>query len=159
MIKTMNKLPDCCANCPLNYDFVSCDGSVDVCFEFDDDLKSGRKEGCPLVEVDEKPVNYGSTKSDDPISRQDALNALWKVRHEVPNNTDCILTAQDCIIAIEDLPSSQRTGKWIRHKRNDLGHKLNDCIECGACGIWFPTEGLLYRSFCPNCGEKKEMTE
>lgn len=43
-------------------------------------------------------------------------------------------------------------GHWIRHLRNDLGVKLNDCIECSECKTWFTTEELLRRSFCPNCG-------
>lgn len=124
VIKTMNKLPDCCANCPLNYDFVSCDGSADICFEFDDDLKSGRKEGCPLVEVDEQPVNYGSTKSDDPISRQAALYAIYGICNEP------VAWLFRAAREIEKLPSAQLDPCDVCAHKDD----------CGDMRIYCPTE-------------------
>ena len=45
-------------------------------------------------------------------------------------------------------------GKWIEHHRNDLGSKLNNCIECSECKVWFSADDLIRRSFCPNCGAK-----
>lgn len=46
----------------------------------------------------------------------------------------------------------RKKGKWIEHHRTDLGEKLNHCIECSECKIWFSIDELLRRSFCPNCG-------
>lgn len=43
-------------------------------------------------------------------------------------------------------------GWWIEHRRTDLGPKLNNCVECSNCGIWFSSENLVRRAFCPNCG-------
>lgn len=48
--------------------------------------------------------------------------------------------------------SERKEGEWIRHKTNKFGPKLNDCIECSQCGIWFSTENLTRRTYCPNCG-------
>ncbi len=53
----------------------------------------------------------------------------------------------------------RRRGVWIRHLRTDLGPKLNDCIECSECRIWFSTEDMPRRSFCPNCGSGMTTTK
>lgn len=47
-------------------------------------------------------------------------------------------------------------GRWERHTDTRFGPKLNDCIECNRCGIWFSTDNMIRRSFCPNCGARME---
>lgn len=97
----------------------------------------------------------------DCINRQSVLNLAYCGRSCVDGIcTGCI--EREEIIDVADilkLPSvcpTPNTGRWIRHQRNDLGRKLNDCIECSVCKIWFSTEDMLRRSFCPNCGAKME---
>lgn len=43
-------------------------------------------------------------------------------------------------------------GRWIEHHRTDLGRLLNDLIECSECGVYFSSEHMIRRSYCPNCG-------
>ncbi len=50
-------------------------------------------------------------------------------------------------------------GEWINHTTNRFGPKLNDCIECSQCGIWFSTENLIRRTYCPNCGSYNAGSE
>ena len=45
-------------------------------------------------------------------------------------------------------------GRWIEHHRADLGRLLNDMIECSECGIYFSSEHMIRRSYCPNCGAR-----
>ena len=55
VIKSFTKLPDNCADCSLNYDFCSCSADYNISFDINDDLGSGRRENCPLVEVEAQP--------------------------------------------------------------------------------------------------------
>lgn len=69
-----------------------------------------------------------------------------------------------CEDSINSIPAADVVpvvrGKWVRHTDTRFGRKLNDCIECNCCGIWFSTENMIRRSFCPNCGAdmRKEQT-
>ena len=53
----------------------------------------------------------------------------------------------------------RKQGEWIRHTTNRFGPKLNDCIECSQCGIWFSIENLIRRTYCPNCGSYNAGSE
>ena len=43
----------------------------------------------------------------------------------------------------------RKTGKWINH-RNDMGHNIADCSECGEAMQWYDPD--TRPNYCPNCG-------
>lgn len=61
-------------------------------------------------------------------------------------NKDSVYCDTDAIYCIE------KTGHWIKHKNNGI-----DYIECSNCSTWFLRMHLVRNSYCPNCGEKKEV--
>ncbi len=57
---------------------------------------------------------------------------------------------------LKNLPSAgpeRKTGKWINH-RNDDGHNIADCDQCGNALQWF--DGDIKPKYCPICGAKME---
>ena len=64
------------------------------------------------------------------------------------------------IEAVKIIPAADvvpvRHGRWIRHTDTRFGSKLNDCIECNCCGIWFSSENQIRRTYCPNCGARMD---
>ena len=56
-------------------------------------------------------------------------------------------TNEGCPTKIEQ--PERKTGKWINH-RNDNGHNIADCSECGEALQWFDDD--IKPNFCPNCG-------
>ena len=50
--------------------------------------------------------------------------------------------------------TERETGKWINH-RNDEGHNIADCNQCGEAMQWFDDD--LKPNYCPNCGTKMEV--
>lgn len=54
--------------------------------------------------------------------------------------------------AIADAPTiepERKKGRWINH-RNDNGHNIADCDQCGEAMQWFDDD--IKPNFCPNCG-------
>ena len=47
--------------------------------------------------------------------------------------------------------SERKKGKWINH-RNDDGHNIADCDQCGEAMQWFD-DGIKPK-YCPICGAK-----
>ena len=43
----------------------------------------------------------------------------------------------------------RKRGEWINH-RNDDGHNIADCDQCGEAMQWFDDD--IKPNFCPNCG-------
>lgn len=54
--------------------------------------------------------------------------------------------------AIEQLPSAQRTGKWL--DANICGEF--PIIVCDQCNTFYPLSFGDFHNFCPNCGAKME---
>lgn len=86
---------------------------------------------------------------DDLISRQAAIDALKRA--------EALTRAfgyHNVIETIRELPTAEKKGKWINH-RNDEGHNIADCDQCGEAMQWFDDD--IKPNYCPNCGAK--MTE
>lgn len=85
----------------------------------------------------------------DLIERQAAIDAVLDM------NAEHRVSWMDAVIdIINELPSAQPErprGRWIEHRRTGIG-LWNNYVECSNCGIWFFSENLVRRSFCPNCG-------
>lgn len=94
---------------------------------------------------------------DDLISRQAAIDALEEPRKVPDTWTDEYAVGERMqwekdVKALSSLPSSQperKKGKWINH-RNDNGHNIADCSECGNALQWF--DGDEKPKFCCMCG-------
>lgn len=90
----------------------------------------------------------------DLIDRQAAIKAI----EDLPNCYNGFSDTYDksCIIGVlEELPSAQRTGRWI------VDDEFIDCSSCRA-EKWSrtPYESLVKRfRFCPNCGAQMEVEE
>lgn len=86
------------------------------------------------------------THACDLISRQQAIDI---VRNRVKRfTTACVLAVTE----IEQLPPAQperKKGKWINH-RNDDGHNIADCDQCGNALQWF--DGDEIPRYCCMCG-------
>lgn len=100
----------------------------------------------------------------DLISRQAAIDAINDVIADyIPNLYGRYEALPlEMASAVNRLPSAQPTaehvrhGRWIEHPETDLGMILKDCIECSECRVWFKSEYMFRRSFCPNCGARMD---
>lgn len=54
------------------------------------------------------------------------------------------------------IKSEREKGKWINH-RNDKGHNIADCSECGGTMQWFDPD--TRPNFCPDCGADMRESE
>ena len=52
-----------------------------------------------------------------------------------------------CEMAIQALEQETKTGHWILHEHNGIGH-----IECSECSRFYLEAHLLTNRYCPNCG-------
>ena len=93
----------------------------------------------------------------DLISRQDAIGAICSVcgndcdkskfLYDAPQDEQIIICPEHYVLT--QLPSAQKTGKWINHL-NDDGHHIADCSECGHALQWFDDEDEP--RYCCMCG-------
>ena len=104
----------------------------------------------------------------------DVITGMWKayaeghgIDYDICEGCECV--DPETVVPLEDYRSMEQTvhkltqaiaeaeskhGRWIEHHRADLGRLLNDMIECSECGIYFSSEHMIRRSYCPNCGAR-----
>ena len=102
--------------------------------------------------------------NDDTISRKAAIDALIELSEQRDAWDSQEGFAQKrgidaSICAIEDLPSTERRGRWIFDIDNK-GWSWDKPYMCDQCGEWVEKEF----NFCPNCGalmvnEDEEMSK
>ena len=82
----------------------------------------------------------------DLISRQAAIDALDKRFDSIPmeQTTEILLLRKD----LRNLPSAQRTGRWIYNDEAYPGGNPYGHYECDQCGEYVPHK----TNYCPNCG-------
>ncbi len=116
-----------------------------------------RKAVKRLRELPPAPPNVHDLPKDAGcISRQAAIDALWKIKDERDSvyYTSAIHSSID---AIEQLPSAEperKTGQWILHENQrqedvDNGNYLYICSECGKSDLHAKTQKV---PFCWWCG-------
>ena len=107
----------------------------------------------------------GQVKTDDLISRQAAMDALWKALYEYEGKTEKQFQESEDLdvrdwmahrIFVQNMndidrhtilnlpPIEPKRGKWIR---ND-----NGTYSCSVCHSWIPEEQHHYARFCLYCG-------
>lgn len=85
---------------------------------------------------------------DDTVYRKDVIKAL----EDMSGGYSYIeTTTLGAITTIRELPSAQRTGRWIK---NDNGK-----YSCNQCHFWIPNEQHYYARYCIYCGARMEEQE
>ena len=83
------------------------------------------------------------------MNREEAIKKLKGMRYvyeeKEPNKSRNVALH----MAIQALEQEPKTGHWILHKHNGIGH-----IECSECSRFYLEAHLLTNRYCPNCGAK-----
>ena len=83
---------------------------------------------------------------DDLISRQKAIEVASRECHELRG------VFSDIEQGLKELPSVQKTGKWMTQDNNKSNGIMTTCVyyypKCSECG----GVGNFDMNFCPNCG-------
>lgn len=87
---------------------------------------------------------------DDLISRQAAIDTALRAINDLQAKDP--LRDEYIISEMEELPSAERTGRWI-FNIDDQGWSWDYPYMCDQCGEWAEKEF----KFCPNCGAKMEV--
>lgn len=92
---------------------------------------------------------------EDAISRQAVLDILDDMVKNYVNENDFDKAQGIAWVKVQRLPSvtpQQRTGRWIKQ---NYGWNW----QCSECGFVTPPSAKEIFTFCPKCGEKKEVEE
>ena len=112
------------------------------------------------MEIGKKRMTRGEKRM-SLISREAALDAIDKNRQDLlslgMDGAEHILVHYGRRV-IEELPSAERVGKWIRHPevKNIYGGVY---IECSECREKYVVQYVEDEKFCRNCGARMEGEE
>lgn len=95
----------------------------------------------------------------DLIDRQAAIDALSAILDN-PNHAEFLYGDEICK-TLQDLPSAERRGRWIK---SEIPNEKYVCSVCGGACWYYDVEGDVAKSaYCPNCGsfngESDELQE
>lgn len=102
--------------------------------------------------------------SDDTISRQAAINAICEHGTDLERRGITVLSVanhkQATVDLLENLPSAERRGRWIKDKNLYKCTACNDLLTVAGWADCIP-EKQIYTAFkyCPNCGAKMDEVE
>lgn len=120
--------------------------------EPDDDFNEGVRNSAVVI----YQLPSAQTNALDCVSRQAAINAICKACSLSGDYQKCDGYPEEStwceeLVALRALPSAQprKKGKWINH-RNDDGHNIADCDQCGNALQWF--DGDEVPRYCCMCG-------
>lgn len=106
---------------------------------------------------------------DDLISRQAAIDALYKLFRNRPLDYGRVQIRGDVLMTIENIPSAERHGRWILDENPHDG----DC-RCSVCGVAIDAmnernhemlniltggKWWTFYHYCPWCGAKVDEVE
>lgn len=95
----------------------------------------------------------------DLISREDAMLKVAKV--DKSKYSDIYDFHDACVDALKDMPSAQKTGKWIT-KSDTNPYYTTWWYECSECGQKPLRDGYgqeVLSDYCPNCGARMKCEE
>lgn len=87
------------------------------------------------------------------MTRGEAVNWLTNIMADIGKSEHHDLWHyEQALSEIREMLESEperKMGKWINH-RNDMGHNIADCSECGEAMQWYDPD--TRPNYCPNCG-------
>ncbi len=129
-------------------------------------------KACIIGVLEEIPTAQVNTPTDTPtdtISRQAAIDAVGAdviERDRPPVEVKYWnMGLERASIILGNLPSAQRTGRWIKHEvklfnGRHTGRYFDECSECGKLTTeWRKVTEYHRWNFCPNCGARMEEQE
>ena len=97
----------------------------------------------------------------DLISRQNAIDALIPiVKSASLRNRNVYSMARKCLGAIEDVPSAERKGKWLRYGEDGYPNEEDTVFwQCDQCLEQYTGRTTRIPNYCPNCGARMRGEE
>lgn len=93
---------------------------------------------------------------DDLISRQDVLDVITVIINGFMN-ADNREWLEDMCVAIDEIPSAVKSGKWIKSAESKIRPYM--CSNCGSLYDVDTVMGELAWKYCPNCGARMERND
>ena len=106
-----------------------------------------RKEAIEIVEdlcIRKEPSVNSQEPCEDAVSRQAVKEQMIYYGFHAPDMTVTEFV-EDCLPSVN--PYKTKTGHWILHEHNGIGH-----IKCSECSRFYLEAHLFTNRYCPNCG-------
>ncbi len=121
-----------------------------------DMMKTGVVQKVDFIITSPKQSKHGIGErkmTEDTISRQAAIDAVYKCTNYFIGNLPTMITKDDAYKVLHEVPSAERNpdrkvGKWVEED-DDIIH--GHCSSCGWVSVWQETD-VFGMNYCPNCG-------